>query len=79
MDLYMNAEVEFEFEVLNPIVQKGGIRIHYPSDNTIKWDAAVSFDQSKTLIRCFDQTCSDSKAVISHNSGGHYVEIRGMF
>lgn len=79
MNLYSNAELEFKFSVTNPIIQLGRIRIYYPNSKATKFDAAVDFDKTKALLRCFDNTCTTNNIVIEHDSVNKYVDISKLF
>lgn len=79
MNLYSNAELEFKFEVQNPIIQLGRIRIFYPTSKATKFDAAVAFDKTKALLRCFDNTCTTNNIVIEHDQVNKYVDISKLF
>ena len=57
----------------------GRIRIYYPSTTTDKWQAAVGFDNSKWLIRCFDSTCTETGVVVEHDSTNRFVDISKLF
>ena len=44
-----------------------------------KFDAAVAFDKTKALLRCFDATCTTTNTVIEHDSVNKYVDISKLF
>lgn len=67
-------ELEFEFITANPITKTAELRIVYPTDAGVAFDATIA-----NFLRCYDLTCDDSEFALTHDPVLREVKIKKMF